>query len=79
MQTNIDPLVMGRVFSVLMMINGLAMPIGMTIFGPLGDVVRIESMLIVAGILLLISGFSLFTFKSLDEVGVLATGQHEAK
>lgn len=79
MQTNIDPQVMGRVFSVLMMINGLAMPIGMTIFGPLGDVVRIESMLIVTGILLLISGFSLFSFKSLGEVGVLATGQHQAK
>ncbi|WRS28579.1 MFS transporter [Oscillospiraceae bacterium MB08-C2-2] len=78
MQTNIDPQVMGRVFSVFMMINGLAMPIGMTVFGPLGDVVRIESMLIVTGILLILCGFSLFSFKSLNEVGILQTGQSEA-
>ncbi|MDR1928151.1 MAG: MFS transporter [Oscillospiraceae bacterium] len=69
MQSKLDPAVMGRVFSVLMMINGLAMPMGMALFGPLGDVVRIESLLIVTGALLFASGFALVASKTLKAAG----------
>jgi DHA3 family macrolide efflux protein-like MFS transporter len=60
---------MGRVFSVLMMINGLAMPLGMALFGPLGDVVRIEILLIITGILLFMSSFVLIKSKTLKAAG----------
>ncbi|MDR1540923.1 MAG: MFS transporter [Clostridiales bacterium] len=69
MQSKIDPSVMGRVFSVVMMINGLAMPLGMLLFGPLGDAVRIESLLIVTGVLLFASGFVLVASKTLKAAG----------
>lgn len=69
MQSKLDAAVMGRVFSVLMMINGLAMPIGMVLFGPLSDVIRIELLLIVTGILMFLSGFVLIASKSLNAAG----------
>ncbi len=60
MQTKIPPQLMGRVFSVMMVLNGLCMPLGMALFGPLGDVVKIEWLLIVTGALLLLGGFALY-------------------
>ncbi|GHU08354.1 MFS transporter [Spirochaetia bacterium] len=69
MQSKLDPAIMGRVFSVMMMINGLAMPVGMVLFGPLGDIVRIESLLIITGILLFASGFVLCASKTLKAAG----------
>ncbi|GHU62994.1 MFS transporter [Clostridia bacterium] len=65
MQSKLDPAIMGRVFSVDVMINALAMPVGMVLFGPLGDIVRIETLLIVTGVLLFLSGFVLCTSKTL--------------
>jgi DHA3 family macrolide efflux protein-like MFS transporter len=69
MQTQVEPHIMGRVMSVSSMINGVAMPLGMLIFGPLGDVVRIETLLIIAGTLLFASGFVLLASKSLIAAG----------
>ncbi|MDR1619066.1 MAG: MFS transporter [Clostridiales bacterium] len=69
MQTKIPPQIMGRVFSILVMINGLAMPLGMALFGPLGDIVKIEYLLIVTGALLFASGFVLCASKPLKAAG----------
>lgn len=69
MQTKIEPHIMGRVFSILMMINSLAIPLGMLLFGPLGDVVKIEYLLIVTGVLLFASTFLLCASKTLKEAG----------
>jgi DHA3 family macrolide efflux protein-like MFS transporter len=69
MQTKIPPEIMGRVFSILMMINGLAMPLGMALFGPLGDIMKIEYLLIVTGALLFASGFVLCASKTLKAAG----------
>jgi DHA3 family macrolide efflux protein-like MFS transporter len=70
MQTKIPPQIMGRVFSILMMINGLAMPLGMALFGPLSDIVRIEYLLIVTGALLFASGFVLCASEPLKAAGL---------
>ncbi|MDL2302697.1 MFS transporter, partial [Lachnospiraceae bacterium OttesenSCG-928-D06] len=70
MQSKLDPLIMGRVFSVFMMINGLAMPVGMMLFGPLSDVIQIELMLIITGALMLLSGFLLMASKTLNAAGL---------
>ncbi len=69
MQSKLDPAVMGRVFSVLMVIHGLAFPVGMAIFGPLGDVVRIEALLMVTGAALFLGGFALLGSRSLRTAG----------
>jgi DHA3 family macrolide efflux protein-like MFS transporter len=69
LQTRIPPQVMGRVFSILMMNNGLAMPLGMALFGPLSDAVKIEYLLMVTGALLFASGFVLCASKTLNAAG----------
>ena len=69
MQTKIEPDKMGRVFSVMMMFSGLAMPLGMVVFGPLGDAIRIEWLLIFTGMAILISGAALLKSKALLEAG----------
>ncbi|GHU72732.1 MFS transporter [Clostridia bacterium] len=70
LQSKLDPAIMGRVFSVVIMVNSLAMPLGMALFGPLGDVVRIESLLIVTGVLLFASGFVLAASRTLKAAGI---------
>jgi DHA3 family macrolide efflux protein-like MFS transporter len=69
LQMKIPPQLMGRVFSVMSMISGLAMPLGMAFFGPLGDVVSIELLLIVTGAVLLAGGLVLYGRKELFEAG----------
>ena len=69
MQTKIEPDKMGRVFSVMTMFSGLAMPLGMVVFGPLGDAIRIEWLLIFTGMAILISGAALLKSKALLEAG----------
>lgn len=53
-QENVEASMMGRVFSILQMIGTSAMPVAILFFGPLADVVSVESILIVSGILLTI-------------------------
>lgn len=69
LQSKIEPDKMGRVFSVMMMFSGLAMPLGMVVFGPLGDVIPIEWLLITSGMVIFISGLALLRSRSLIEVG----------
>ncbi|MDR1572058.1 MAG: MFS transporter [Clostridiales Family XIII bacterium] len=69
LQSKVDPDKMGRVFSVSMMFGGLAMPLGMAVFGPLGDIVEIEPLLIVSGAAILVSGLALLKAKSLIGIG----------
>ena len=69
LQTNIDPQIMGRVFSFASMIGGLAMPLSMVIFGPLADKVSIEILLIATGAMITFSGIALKLSKSLMVVG----------
>ncbi|NLL76063.1 MAG: MFS transporter [Clostridiales bacterium] len=71
LQSKIEPDKMGRVFSVMMMFGGMAMPLGMIVFGPLGDVVRIEWLLIASGMVIFISGLALLKVRSLIEIGKL--------
>lgn len=69
LQSKIDPDKMGRVFSVMMMFSGLAMPLGMAVFGPLSDVMRIEWLLITTGMVIFLSGLALLGARSLIEIG----------
>ncbi len=71
LQRNIEQDKMGRVFSVLMMFSGISMPLGMVVFGPLGDIVRIEWLLIVSGLAIFVSGIVLLRARSLIQIGKL--------
>ncbi len=51
LQETVEPERQGRVFGFLGIVMALAMPLGMVVFGPLADVVPIETLLIAAGIL----------------------------
>ncbi len=73
MQTNVPAHMMGRVFSAVAMVNGLAMPLGMALFGPLGDAIRIEWLLIVTGVLLILGGFAIYGRKELVQAGEAKT------
>jgi DHA3 family macrolide efflux protein-like MFS transporter len=49
LQTKGDDEYMGRIFSVLTMLSSVAMPLAMVLFGPLGDVIAIDWLLIGTG------------------------------
>lgn len=53
-QEQVEPTMQGRVFGVQGIVLALAMPIGMVVFGPLADVVSVESITIVAGSLMIL-------------------------
>lgn len=50
-QETVDADKQGRVFSLISVVTGAIMPLAMVIFGPLADYVKIEIILIIAGIL----------------------------
>jgi len=69
LQEKVEGDFLGRVFGVLGMISSVTMPMGMLIFGPLSDIVRIEWLLMGTGLLLFIQGFFLIGNKVLVEAG----------
>ncbi|HCC08018.1 MAG TPA: MFS transporter [Clostridiales bacterium] len=69
LQEKVEPDFLGRVFGVMGMISSSIMPLGMIIFGPLADIVKIEWLLIGTGVLLFIQGFFLIGDKVLVEAG----------
>lgn len=55
-QETAKPTMLGRVFSIIQMISGCAMPIAVLFFGPLADVITVEKILIISGMLLALVG-----------------------
>lgn len=51
-QENVEPKMMGRVFSFMQIVTAGAVPISILFFGPLADVISVESILAVSGMLL---------------------------
>jgi len=69
LQEKVEGDFLGRVFGVFGMISSSMMPLGMLLFGPLSDMVRIEWLLMITGIMLFIQGFFLVGNKALIEAG----------
>lgn len=69
LQEKVEGDYLGRVFGVLVMISSSMMPIGMLVFGPVADVIKVEWLLIGTGLLLVIQGFFLLNNKALIEAG----------
>lgn len=69
LQEKVEPDFLGRVFGVLGMISSTMMPLGMLLFGPIADVIKIEVLLIGTGILMFFLAFFLLGNKILIEAG----------
>jgi len=69
LQEKVEENYLGRVFGVMSMIFSVTMPLGMLVFGPIADIIKIEWLLIGTGILLLIEGLLLIANKVLIEAG----------
>lgn len=61
LQERVEPAMHGRVFSLVQVSSSCALPLGMVIFGPFADFVRVEWLLVFAGSLVIL--LSLFAFR----------------
>ena len=75
LQEKVEGDFLGRVFGILGMISSTMMPLGMLLFGPLADIIKIEWLLLATGLLLFIQGFFLLGNKVLIEAGMPAEGE----
>lgn len=57
LQETVPPQRIGRVFSFMSIIMAVSMPLGMVIFGPLADIISIEWVLIITGLLIFVVVF----------------------
>ena len=69
LQQRVEPNFLGRVFGVVGMISSIMMPLGMLVFGPLADYIRIEWLLIFTGLLMLVQGMVMLGNRVLIEAG----------
>lgn len=69
LQTRVEPELLGRVFSLVSIIGSGALPLSMVLFGPLGDTVKIEYLLIFTGILMIGASLLIFRCKALMQIG----------
>ncbi len=69
LQQKVDPDYMGRVLSILTMMQSSVMPLGMLLFGPMADYVKIEWMMIITGALMFVTGLGILGNKALIQAG----------
>ncbi len=69
LQEKVPQNVQGRIFSIIQIISTSVMPIGMIVFGPISDVVRVELLLIITGLLVVVISVVMLFMKNLLAVG----------
>ena len=74
-QEIVEPSKMGRVFSIVDLISSFSLPLGILLYGPLSDLVSIESLLLVSGVLLVLVGFRYYRSNRLMEAKLILSGQ----
>jgi DHA3 family macrolide efflux protein-like MFS transporter len=70
LQTTVEPAFMGRVISVFTMVSSTMMPLGMLLFGPLVDVISINTMLVVTGLSAALVSIPMIMSKTLRKAGI---------
>lgn len=60
-QENVDNIMQGRVFSIIEIISSAVMPVAMLVFGPFADIVRVESILLATGSLIVLLAIAIYT------------------
>jgi DHA3 family macrolide efflux protein-like MFS transporter len=76
LQERVDPDYLGRVFSVSTMLSTSLMPLGMLIFGPLAEVVTIETLLLVTGAPTILLGVTAPLYRRLMAFGEPVPSAH---
>ncbi|WP_068776020.1 MFS transporter [Paenibacillus sp. FJAT-26967] len=76
-QEKVEPSMMGRVFSLLHVMFSGFMPLGMAIFGPLADVVRIQTMVIVCAVPIILLAMNLRLSRSFYREGIYTSETRE--
>ncbi|RAW91591.1 MFS transporter [Photorhabdus laumondii] len=61
-QERVEPEMMGRVFSLVQIAMSCSLPLGMVLFGPIADYISIQSLLMISGGLILLTGTLFFMF-----------------
>lgn len=69
LQQKVEEAFLGRVFGVMSMIAGSMMPLGMLVFGPIADFIKIEWLLIGTGLLMVVQALFILKSKELIEAG----------
>ncbi len=64
-QEKVEQNMQGRVFSLVQIVATTVMPVGMLLFGPLGDVMNVKILFLICGILISILGIYVFSNKHL--------------
>lgn len=72
LQERVDPDYIGRVFGLMGMITSSIMPLAMLIFGPLGDIVPLEYIMLGTGLVILVLGVSIMFNRVLVDAGLPA-------
>ncbi len=70
LQEKVEGEYMGRVFSIISMIQSVMMPLGMIIFGPMADVIKLEWILIATGFLVILPSIYLIKSKVMINAGL---------
>jgi len=52
LQESVDPERLGRVFGFVSIVAAMGMPVGMLVFGPLANVISVEAVLVISGVLM---------------------------
>jgi DHA3 family macrolide efflux protein-like MFS transporter len=69
LQTTVEPAFMGRVISVFTMVSSVMMPLGMVFFGPAADIISIDTLLVITGIVAALLSIPMLASKTLREAG----------
>lgn len=72
LQEEVEPDMHGRVFSIVQIANACALPLGTLIFGPLADTIRIQTLLICSGTVVMIIGIIVWKGKRFTKEDYLA-------
>lgn len=70
LQERVEPNILGRVFGVMTMLSSSLMPLAMLAYGPLADIIAIEWMLLVTGVLITITALFMLKNKPLLTAGM---------
>jgi DHA3 family macrolide efflux protein-like MFS transporter len=77
LQEMVEPDVQGRVFGVMQLIMTTVMPVGMLVFGPIADVITIEVLLVLTGVLMVVPGLWIFFNRQFKLTPGLASREYE--
>jgi DHA3 family macrolide efflux protein-like MFS transporter len=70
LQTTVEPEFMGRVISVFTMVSSTMMPLGMAVFGPIADIISIDILLVITGLLVSLLAIPMIASRTLREAGI---------